>query len=115
MLRCEALVAPLMACFPYFSRFENSSLRFKMLEVRELGNLGDHSISKSILQSSGPASDHRVPVADLLGQRLDVPLLPEVAFVGNLGQDAEFFGVIEEFHDGEMTPQEMLDAAEFRV
>ena len=66
-----------------------------MFEVREFRDLGDNPLAERVLETPRPTGDHRVPIADLGGEGLDVPLFPEPTFIRDRLQDSDLGGGIE--------------------
>ncbi len=91
------------------------ALGLQMLKIREPGDFSGKAIAKSILQPTRPSSNHRIPLADLLGQSLEVTPVSKAAFIFHILQDAQVSRVVQEFHNAQMATQKVFDAATFWI
>ena len=87
------------------------SFCFKMLEIGEVLDWSHRLVADQFINSPDPSSDKRIPVGDGVDQGRNVSLLKELAFIGDLFQDAQFLGVVQQPTDRKMCPQEVGDTA----
>ena len=81
-----------------------------MLEVWKLGDLRFHTVAKQVLQFSSKTGEHRVPLANLAGKGLHIPLVPELTFVTHFTEQADLVGEVEKLDHRQMASQEVLNS-----
>jgi hypothetical protein len=82
-------------------------LKFWMTEDRRFDVLTN--IFSSIFQPSNETRNELIPMSNFSCKRFDVSLLPVLALVVDIADNAEFIGVVEQLHNGQMAADEMLD------
>ena len=89
--------------------------QFQLSEVGVFGDRHFNAISQHVLELATKRRHELIPFTQPIRQVLNAPLFPEFALVMHIFEAAQFLGLIEQSNDGEVTGQEVLEPATFRV